>query len=181
MERRHARMGASVDAKHHIAADRRYIGTLDMVDTEDSSDYQIELRQRGEVQLYVLQDRRAGSEAQVAPGLGNSCVRSAVTVDGTSWPVLAEPPDDLSLREQTTRFGIPILYPWPNRVKGGRFTFRGETYSVPPNSAGGHANHGLARDLSWKVDGSGADPRGAWLRATVEAAAGAASSRSRRG
>jgi aldose 1-epimerase len=151
-----------------VVADQRGIGTPDVVDTDHSSNYQVEPGQRGDVHLYVLRDRRAGSEAHLAPGLGNSCVRFAVTVDGTSWAVLAEPPNEVSLRQQTTRFGIPILYPWPNRIKGGRFTFRGETHSVPPNSAGGHANHGLVRTLPWKVDGSGTDPRGAWVRATVE-------------
>ncbi len=120
----------------------------------------------------VLRDQAAGSEVWVAPGLGNACLRFLVRIDGTPWHVLAEPPSEPAFREETTRYGIPILYPWPNRIHAGRFTFRGREHQIPPNSPGGHANHGLVRDQRWEVSASGGDSDGAFVRALAETGGG---------
>src|SRR5690349_8063694 len=102
----------------------------------------VERLARGGVEQIVLRDRVAGSEVAVVPALGDACV--AFRVGG--WSVLAEPPDDESLVARTSRYGVPILFPWPNRVAGGRFVFGGREVVVP--TKGEHANHGFVRDLA---------------------------------
>jgi aldose 1-epimerase len=47
-----------------------------------------------------------------------------------------------------------LLVPWSNRVKGGRFTFRGREYRLDVNAMDGSAIHGVARDYPWKVSQS---------------------------
>jgi aldose 1-epimerase len=43
-----------------------------------------------------------------------------------------------------------VLMPWPNRLRGGRYTFAGREYQVPITEiARGNANHGLARWARW--------------------------------
>ncbi len=43
-----------------------------------------------------------------------------------------------------------VLMPWPNRLRGGRYTFAGREYQVPITEiARGNANHGLARWVRW--------------------------------
>jgi aldose 1-epimerase len=44
-----------------------------------------------------------------------------------------------------------VLAPWPNRIRDGRFTFRGESYQLPLTEPGSHnAIHGLVNWLPWR-------------------------------
>jgi len=82
--------------------------------------------------------------------------------------VLAEPPDEDSLLTRTSRYGIPIMYPWPNRMRDGAFTFGGQRhhFQKPPNAP--HAIHGLVRGVPWTVEVRSVDSAGAFCRAGVE-------------
>lgn len=43
-----------------------------------------------------------------------------------------------------------VLVPWPNRMRGGRYSFLGQPYQVPINEvATGNAIHGLGRAVRW--------------------------------
>lgn len=45
-----------------------------------------------------------------------------------------------------------ILFPFPNRIKGGKYTFKGETYSFPVNEPQrGNAIHGLVYDRAFVI------------------------------
>ncbi len=129
--------------------------------------FRVERRERAGVEVVVLRDLAAQAVAEVVPALGDACVRFRVRVDGQPWPVLAEPPTDTALLHETTHYGVPILYPWPNRIRGGRFTFGGREYSLPPNSPGGHAIHGLVREMRWEVEAAATDESGAYVRSAV--------------
>ena len=55
-------------------------------------------------------------------------------------------------REHPHRGGIPILFPWPGRVAGARFTFEGREYRLPVNEpARGHSIHGFACERAFRV------------------------------
>ena len=50
------------------------------------------------------------------------------------------------------RGGIPILFPWPGRLAGARFTFEGREYRLPVNDpARGHSIHGFACERAFRV------------------------------
>lgn len=49
-----------------------------------------------------------------------------------------------------------VLFPWPNRVAGARWWWRGRTMTLPINEpALGHANHGLVMDRLFDVTAAG--------------------------
>lgn len=57
-------------------------------------------------------------------------------------------------------FGTPILYPTPNRVRGGKFTFGDKKYAFAPN-ANGNFIHGLAHSVPWELVGVESNDQGA--------------------
>ncbi len=111
----------------------------------------------------MLRDDAYRSEVVVVPSLGGACIAFRIG----RWAVLAEPPDDEALVARTSRYGIPVLYPWPNRVAHGQFLFDGRSIEVPTPTPGAHANHGLVRSQRWEVVDVGSDAGGAWVRSRV--------------
>lgn len=95
---------------------------------------------------YVL-DGAGGSHAAIVPALGCNCI---------SWQVagremLYSPPIS-ELAERPTRGGIPVLFPFPNRICAGRFTWAGRDYQLPCNdSTQANAIHGFTPRVSWRV------------------------------
>jgi aldose 1-epimerase len=97
--------------------------------------------------------------AEIAPALGNNCF----SIYMHDEPVL----ERVSLHEfvkRPTSYGIPILFPFPNRIRDGKFVFQGETYTVDP------PRHGFVRDKPWEVVSHGASvEEGAWLTSGFDA------------
>jgi aldose 1-epimerase len=63
-----------------------------------------------------------------------------------------------------TRSGIPILFPFPNRIRDGTYTWNGRTYRLPLNDpAKNNAIHGFACRAPWHVTDEGANADSAWL------------------
>jgi aldose 1-epimerase len=119
-------------------------------------------------QAVILSDSEASSEAVIVPSLGFACVAFRVMTETGSWSVLAEPPDEESLLTRTSRYGIPIMYPWPNRIRDGMFRFGGRSYRMPLAPNGPHAIHGLVRGRPWTVEARSVDSAGAFCRAGIE-------------
>jgi aldose 1-epimerase len=117
--------------------------------------------------VVTLSDLEAETEAILVPSFGFPCIAFRVTVDGGNWHVLSEPPDAVSFATRIGRYGVPLMYPWPNRIRDGTFTFEGRQYTVPVGGRGPHAIHGVTRERAWTVDASGADEHGAFCRADV--------------
>jgi aldose 1-epimerase len=97
--------------------------------------------------------------AEVAPALGNNCfafVAGDAVLEEVAFNEFARKP---------TSYGIPNLFPFPNRIRDGRFRFRGEEFVVDP------PRHGMVRDKAWRVVDSGASAAdGAWVRCRFDAA-----------
>ena len=63
-----------------------------------------------------------------------------------------------------TRSGVPVLFPFPNRIRDGKFYWQGRLYSLPLNdSTAKNAIHGFACRKPWRVIGQGADAQSAWV------------------
>jgi aldose 1-epimerase len=95
---------------------------------------------------------RDGARAEIVPAWGGSVL--ALEIDGR--PVLDPAPFDEIARKPTS-YGIPILFPFPNRIRDGRFSFDGVELKIDP------PRHGLVRDKPWRVMGRGAGETEAWL------------------
>lgn len=119
--------------------------------------YSIESEFKGGAEIFTLR-QSAGVYAQVAPAWGNNCFAFQA-----GEPVL----ETIAFEEFSRKpgsYGIPILFPFPNRIKDGEFTFRGNTYTVDP------PRHGFVRDKAWTVEDAGASAEeGAWIKASIDA------------
>ena len=71
-------------------------------------------------------------------------------------PVLDAFPDFADNPRSPGRNGIPVLFPFPNRVNLGRFSFQGKTYELPITN-GPNAIHGFAISAPWDVVSHGDD------------------------
>jgi aldose 1-epimerase len=92
--------------------------------------------------------------AEVWPGLGGNCVRWAI--DGLGE--LLDAPAEAELIARPTRGGIPVLFPFPNRIRAGRFRWDGRDYQLPLNdSPGVNAIHGFVTRRALRVTGQRAD------------------------
>ncbi len=112
--------------------------------------------------IYVLDDG-AGGKAEVWPALGFNCFRWQAVKDGRPLELLYSDPG-LFADGRPTRSGIPILFPFPNRIRDGRFIWAGKEYRLPLNDGPKvNAIHGFACRRPWRVVGQGADASGAWL------------------
>jgi aldose 1-epimerase len=112
--------------------------------------------------VFVLEDGQ-GSVAEVWPALGFNCFRWCAVRKGEPLELLYCDPA-LFGNGRPTRSGIPVLFPFPNRIRQGRFTWDGKHYQLPTNDpVQKNAIHGFACRVPWRVAGSGADADSAWV------------------
>ncbi len=123
-----------------------------------SHSYSVEPEAREGIEVFSLSDG-ARARVEIAPSLGNNCFAFRTSVD------VLEPIAFSEFRQRPTSYGIPILFPFPNRIRDGKFSFRGEEYRLDP------PRHGFVRDKAWTVEGHGAsEEEGAWLTSSFDAA-----------
>ena len=99
--------------------------------------------------------------ARIVPAGGSNLI--SLEVDGTE--LLRVPPKITEAAGMG--FGIPILYPTPNRVRDSRFSFGGRTFQFKPNERS-HFIHGLVNRAEWKADPPVVRSDGVSLRTHVE-------------
>ena len=109
-----------------------------------------------------------GARAVIRVAEGNNVARFQVHVAGGDQLIdVLVPPDEAN---GGYSYGNPILFPFPNRVKGGTYTFAGVQGQLDVNeTARGNHIHGLVNRRPWRVDGVGVDEmRGAWQVSTFD-------------
>lgn len=113
------------------------------------------------MEVIVLTDTRTGSTARILPELGFNCFEFRTQVAGQPVDVIDASPQFASGHEKPSGHGIPLLFPFPNRIRGGRFTWDGRDYEIPPSHAShdatGNAIHGFCLDRPLRVTSRGAD------------------------
>lgn len=113
--------------------------------------------------IQVLENTDTGDRAQVWPALGFNCYSWQVRHQGQVVDLLYADPQ-LFDNGRPTRSGVPILFPFPNRIRQGKFSFNGMAYQLPLNdSTARNAAHGFVCRKPWRVVGSGASGSEAWL------------------
>ncbi len=93
--------------------------------------------------MWEEEDRYRKSEIRLFPGMGANLY--SYMVDGIEY--LHQAPMPVIGKKF---FGIPLLYPFPNRVRNCRFTFDGVEYVLPDND-GGRSLHGLVSDAPFEL------------------------------
>jgi aldose 1-epimerase len=123
--------------------------------------------------IAVLENVR-GDTLEVWPALGFNAYRLAMHGHELLY---ADP--QLFENGRPTRSGIPILFPFPNRIRAGTFTWNAKTYHLPLNDpAAKNAIHGWACRSAWRVIDSAADDTAAWLTGEFQLSRDAPTARS---
>jgi aldose 1-epimerase len=114
--------------------------------------------------VYTLSRRDVGSLTELWLAHGFNCLRWRVNGQDLLY---ADP--DWTNNPLPTRSGVPILFPFPNRVRKGLFVHRGRAYQLPRNDAiHENAIHGFAARNPWRIFGYGTDSHGAWVHADFQ-------------
>ena len=97
-----------------------------------------------------------GSQARIAVDQGFNCFRfQAVTDSGTSVEVLSAADGFEAGGHPASRSGIPLLFPFPNRIAEGRYSWNGKDYQLLPEQVPfdktGNAIHGFCIDRAWRI------------------------------
>jgi len=109
--------------------------------------------------VWVLDDGH-GSFVEIAPALGFNAYRWHVPAGELLY---ADP--RFFEENKPTRSGFPILFPFPNRIRDGRFTWAGKEYRLPANDPSGkNAIHGFVCRRPWRVVDQGVDDGSAWVK-----------------
>ena len=116
--------------------------------------------------VYALLDGQARQAARVLPSVGNNCVSYRVRVDQREVELLHAAPDPETLQGRPSGYGIPLLFPWPNRIENGRFAFEGTEVNLETTEPGAHPLHGFVLSRPWQVIDSGNDD-GAWVTSRI--------------
>ncbi len=122
-----------------------------------------------EHEVVRLREPATGSIAHVVPSRGSNVTRFATRPAGDPArepiEVIAGPPTLETLARLPTRWGAGMLFPYPGRVSGDAFEFRGRRIALPADPQAGNAMHGAVRWRAWRVIDSGAGAAGgAWVR-----------------
>ena len=106
-------------------------------------------------ELVTIDDPLCGSVARIAVARGFNCCSFEVPVGAHRVEVLDADPDFADGAGRPSGHGIPILFPFPNRIRGGRFEESGRDYQIPagvcPDDGNGNAIHGFCLDRPWRV------------------------------
>lgn len=92
-----------------------------------------------------------GAVAELAVEKGFNCFRYAVIAsDGDQVELLDCVPEFPHGEARPSSSGIPLLFPFPNRIENATYEWDGKTYQLPPGN-GPHAIHGFCLDKPWRV------------------------------
>lgn len=103
------------------------------------------------VEMVTLIDQEAGSRAAVLTGFGFNCFEWQVVVDGQPVSLLWAAESFASGTERPSHSGIPILFPFPGRLRGTELEWEGKTYKLREGDGAGNAIHGFLHERPWRV------------------------------
>jgi aldose 1-epimerase len=106
------------------------------------------------METIVIRDSASGSFARIAPQFGFNCYEFEAAVGDRTVSVIDSSPDFPQTGDRPSGHGIPLLFPFPNRIRAGRFTWDGKDYHLPPSLVAynkDNAIHGFCLDRPWRV------------------------------
>jgi aldose 1-epimerase len=99
----------------------------------------------------TIRDPATGSSAELLVSQGFNCFRLTAQVAGKPIEVLYAPDDFALGKSRPSSGGIPLLFPFPGRIRGTTFTWEGKSYQLEPGDAFGNAIHGFVHARPWRV------------------------------
>ncbi|MDR3619397.1 MAG: aldose 1-epimerase [Paludisphaera borealis] len=112
--------------------------------------FRISVERRGDRPVYSLYDDGVGSSASILPSFGFNLFDLRLPVAGEVRPVIVSADTFAEAPSGPGGNGVPILFPFPNRIRDGAFGFQGRTFDLAKNN-GPNAIHGFVYDRAWEV------------------------------
>lgn len=105
--------------------------------------------------MIVTLNNSQGSSARISVEHGFNCFELLARVDDRTVDVISTLPGFEETGERPSGSGIPLLFPFPNRIREGRYSWEGKGYELPRDTVGydgtGNAIHGFVIDRPWRV------------------------------
>ncbi len=124
--------------------------------------YRVDTEDQGGRAVYTLRDESSGASASVLPSYGFNLFDLRLPAAGEVRRVIVAADDFAANPSKPGRNGTPVLFPFPNRIREGKYTFAGKSYQVPLTTQP-HAIHGFAIMAKWDVVEHGTSADGAFL------------------
>lgn len=104
-------------------------------------------------EIAMLTDSSSGDVVQILVSQGFNCFSWTRTLDSqqSSASVIHAAENHASGEVRASSGGIPILFPYPGRIKGTRFEWNGKVYELEPFDKFGNAIHGFLLTRPWKL------------------------------
>ena len=105
-----------------------------------------------ESEIVTITDAASGATAQILVSLGLQLFQLAASAfdDGPREMIWAHP-DFAGGNERPSGSGVPLLFPFPGRIAGARYSFGGREYQLEPGDNFGNAIHGFVHKRPWRV------------------------------
>jgi aldose 1-epimerase len=95
-------------------------------------------------------------QVEISPEFGASIVNGRARLSGDWLSVMRTTAPEVLSQGNVSKMSSFLLVPFSNRLPDARFTFRGKTYQLKPNTPEGNAQHGDVRRRPWRVQASSA-------------------------
>lgn len=101
----------------------------------------------------ILKNAASGAIAHILPEVGFNLYQLQVPVGSRTVEVLDSTVDFAATGQSPNHNGIPLLFPFPNRIRGARYNWDGREYVLDGVHQDGQGNaiHGLVIDRPWRV------------------------------
>ena len=103
------------------------------------------------IENVTLNDPATGARASILAGLGFNCYEFVANVGGREVDVLWSAPSFAGGDERPSGSGIPLLFPFPGRLRGTTFQWDGREYRLEAGDGRGNAIHGFVLNRPWRV------------------------------
>lgn len=103
------------------------------------------------IENVTLIDSTTGARASILAGFGFNCYEFVANLKGREVNVLWSEPDFASGTKRPSGSGIPLLFPFPGRLRGTTFPWEGREYSLEAGDGRGNAIHGFVLNRAWRV------------------------------
>jgi len=99
----------------------------------------------------TLRDAQTGSEAKILTSRGFNCYQFRAVFESEAVDVLWAESGFENGAGSAAVSGMPLLFPYPGRIRGKVFEWQGRSYPLEGDDGLGNAIHGFVLDRPWRV------------------------------
>ena len=120
------------------------------------------------VETVTIHDEATESCAEILVGFGFNCYRFRAGDAAHGTEVIWSEEGFESGTKRPSGSGIPILFPFPGRIKGTSLSWEGQHYPLPSADGLGNAIHGFVHTRPWRVTEREAERVTAQFQASID-------------